>query len=1083
MITPSYEAARTLASDISFFADSEVLLLPDDDNEPLSYEAGNRDMMIERLRVMEAFSRGAGCIAVTSAASSVKRLPPAGVWRRAGLTVRTGGDIDIRRLMTDLVDMGYERVPMVYASGQFSVRGDIIDIFTPYEEMPCRIELFDTEAESIRTFDVESQRSVAKRDSLTVMPANIVIRDYEAFARAEKRIRREYASMPERIDALLDDMQNMTNVRNLEPYMEDLYEDACHIWDYMKDGIVIVDDPNRAYEALEAREREAAGDVTAMVEDGRAVKSDTRLYPGVGDFLDVYGQDRIWLFTPLSERVKGVKTLRALEHVTCRQMLSYNGKMDLLEDDLNHYVNNGYDVTIVCSTEDRFTNMTDFISRSGLAGRVRVSSGQLSAGMDFPEEKICYISDSDIFGTRKIRRRRRNFGENAEPIKQFSDISPGDFVVHEAYGIGRYAGLKQLTILGEQRDFMEIKYAGRDILYVPAEQMDLIQKYIAPDNAQPRVNKMSGREWKNTKAKAKAAVAGMADELLKIQAERKSRQGWAFSPDTVWQKEFEDSFPYEETPDQLRCIDEIKKDMESPVPMDRLLCGDVGYGKTEVAARAIFKCAADGKQAAMLVPTTILASQHYNTLKERFEKFPFRVALMSRFRTDAEIGDTIRGLKDGSVDIVIGTHRLLSSDVEFKDLGLLVVDEEQRFGVRHKEAIKKLKANIDVLTLSATPIPRTLHMSLLGLRDMSIISEPPDNRYPVQTYVMEEEDHVIAEAVRRELDRGGQVFCVYNRINGIFGIAEKIKKLVPEAAVCVGHGRMEERRLEDVMMSFQAGEYNVLVATTIIENGIDIPNANTLIVFDADRFGLSQLYQIRGRVGRTNRMAYAYLLHKSGKALSEVAVKRLQAIRDFTEFGAGFKIAMRDLEIRGAGNILGSEQSGHIVNVGYELYCKLVDDAVRAIRGEVVTGEREETQIDIRVSALIPADYIPDETTKLQYYRRIADISSEQDEASMRDELADVFGEVPQETLNLIRIARIKAAAGELGISKVQQRGSELTLYYGRGRSGRGAGAGQGSGHSVRPAKIKLDNKKPYLDQILEILIMLVRKSEQSENR
>lgn len=1065
MIAPSFRAAQELASDISFFSGKKVLLLPDDDNEPLSYEAGNRDMMTERLRVMEAFSRGASCIAVASASSSVKRLPPAGVWKRAGFTVNAGDEIDLRSMMTHLVDMGYERVPMVYAGGQFSVRGDIVDIFTPYEEMPVRIELFDTEAESVRTFDAESQRSVAKRDSVTVMPANIVLRDYEAFARAEKIIRREYASMPDRRDSLIDDMENMTNVRNLEPYMNDLYGDACRIWDYMPDGIVIVCDPNRAYETLETRERMAAAAVTDMMESGRAVKSDTRLYPGVGDFLQIYETDRVWLCTPVSERVRGVDTLRELRHITCRQVLSYNGKMDLLEDDLRHYVSSGYDVTIVCSTRDRQANMEDFVSRADLAGRVSVKAGNLSAGMDFPEDKVCYISDSDIFGTKKIRRRRRDFGENAEPIRQFSDISPGDFVVHEAYGIGQYAGLKQLTIMGEQRDFMEVKYAGRDVLYVPAEQMDLIQKYIAPDNARPKVNKLSGREWRNTKAKAKAAVAGMADELLKVSAERKSRQGYAFSPDTVWQKEFEDSFPYEETPDQLRCIDEIKKDMESTVPMDRLLCGDVGYGKTEVAARAMFKCAADGKQAAILVPTTILASQHYNTLKERFEKFPFRVDVMSRFRTDKEINDTIRGLADGSVDIVIGTHRLLSSDVKFRDLGLLVVDEEQRFGVRHKEAIKKLKANIDVLTLSATPIPRTLHMSLLGLRDMNIISEPPDNRYPVQTYVMEEEHHVIADAVRRELDRGGQVFIVYNRIQGISGIAERIKKLVPEASVCTGHGRMDERRLEDVMMSFQAGEYNVLVSTTIIENGIDIPNANTLIVFDADRFGLSQLYQIRGRVGRTNRMAYAYLLHKSGKVLSEVAVKRLQAIRDFTEFGAGFKIAMRDLEIRGAGNILGSEQSGHIVNVGYELYCKMVDDAVRAIRGEVVTGEREETQIDIRVSALIPADYISDETTKLQYYRRIADISSERDEESMREELTDVFGDVPQETLNLMEIARIKAAAEELGISRVQQSGSALTLYYGRSKG-------------VRPAKIKLDSRRPYLGQITDILTLLVRKQE-----
>ena len=530
--------------------------------------------------------------------------------------------------------------------------------------------------------------------------------------------------------------------------------------------------------------------------------------------------------------------------------------------------------------------------------------------------------------------------------------------------------------------------------------------------------------------KAKAAIANMAKELLEVSAARQMEKGYAFSPDTVWQKEFEDSFPYTETDDQLRCIAEIKKDMEKDVAMDRLLCGDVGFGKTEVAARAMFKCAADGKQVAVLVPTTILANQHYYTLKERFEKFPFKVEMLSRFRSEAQQKSVIEGLEKGSVDVVIGTHRLLSRDVKFKDLGLLVVDEEQRFGVQHKEVIKQLKKNVDVLTLSATPIPRTLHMSLVGIKDMSVIEEPPEERYPVQTYVMEQEDVLIRDAVEKELDRGGQVYVVFNRVKGINKVAAHIEELVPQAKVSVGHGQMNEHRLEDVIMDFVQGESNVLVATTIIESGIDIPNVNTMIILDADRFGLSQLYQLRGRVGRSNRMAYAYLMFQKDKSLSEIAEKRLRAIKEFTEFGAGFKVAMRDLEIRGAGNLLGTEQHGHMMDIGYELYCKLVDDAVRALGGEVVNPDREEASIELNVTALIPQRYIPDEVLKLHMYKKIASISSDEDEDEVIDELIDRFGEIPRDTMNLIKVSRIRSMAEKLCITRIHEEGKKVIFQF-----------------------------------------------------
>ena len=605
-------------------------------------------------------------------------------------------------------------------------------------------------------------------------------------------------------------------------------------------------------------------------------------------------------------------------------------------------------------------------------------------------------------------------------------MQKGDYVVHESHGIGRFTGIEQLVVQGVKKDYLKVKYAGEDSLYIPVDQLGMLQKYVGGDGVTPRLNKLSGNEWKQTKAKARQAVSDMADELIRISAARMNEKGYAFSEDTVWQREFEDSFPYTETEDQLRCAEEIKEDMEKDAPMDRLLCGDVGFGKTEVAARALFKCVADGKQAAVLVPTTLLANQHYYTLKDRFEKFPFKVEMLSRFRSAAQQKQILEGLEKGSVDLLIGTHRLLSSDVRFKDLGLLVIDEEQRFGVRHKEKIKQLKSNVDVLTLSATPIPRTLHMSLSGIKDMSVIEEPPEDRYPVQTYVMEQDNFVIRDAIEKELARGGQVYVLYNRVESINRVASDIEALVPEASVIAGHGRMRESQLENVIMSFAEGEYNVLVATTIIESGTDIPNVNTMIVLDADRFGLAQLHQLRGRVGRSGRMAYAYLMYTKDKNLNEIAEKRLRAIKEFTEFGSGFKIAMKDLELRGAGNLLGTEQSGHMLNVGYELYCKMLEEAVDTAKGREMLPQAEETAFNLPIPAVISERYIENEVLRLQMYKKIAMIENDEDEAEIIDELLDRFGDIPRDTMNLVKISKIRAMAGQLGVREINQQGYKI---------------------------------------------------------
>jgi transcription-repair coupling factor (superfamily II helicase) len=1042
IITSSYSKAKRLAEDLSFFVEQKIYVIPDEEQLFLKYEAKSHGSLEERLTALKALLSGESCVVIAPILGAVKKLAPHRIFKENTVRFALGDEADLDHVKRNLTFMGYERAAYIESKGQYSIRGGIVDVFPADSEYPYRIEFFDTEVDSIRTFDPLTQRSVENLKSVELYPAEQMVQEENLFRHAAEKLGKAYDAYAKRLadpqkehllqrkSQLLDFIENTTNVQLLENYIHYFYDDTEYLWDYMNpDGVVMLEDPDRIREVLEFREKEEKEDFKTILERGEAVPGDYKAFPGKADIESLYNLPVIFFFTPFQKQLRGIDRLEANIQISSKQAPVFNGRMDFLETELKGYLKQNYNITIVCATEERIENLENFIEHFDTSGRIRLSKGSLTSGLEYPEEKLVYLWDGDIFTTQK-HRKPKTAEKRGKPIKTFTDIRKGDYVVHENHGIGKFIGVEQLTIQKVKKDYLKIKYAGEDMLYVPVEQMDMIQKYIGADGAAPRINKLSGGEWKKVKAKAKAAIVNMAKELLEISAERQTRGGYAFAADSIWQREFEDLFPYEETTDQLRCIKEIKEDMEKPNSMERLLCGDVGYGKTEVAARAIFKCIADGKQAAVLVPTTILANQHYYTFKDRFERFPFKVEMLSRFRNEKQQDAIVEAAKKGSVDVIIGTHRLLSKDIGFKDLGLLVIDEEQRFGVQHKEAIKQLRKNVDVLTLSATPIPRTLHMSLVGIKDMSLIEEPPEERYPVQTYVLEQDEELIRDAIQRELDRDGQVYIVYNRVRGIYKVASQISELVPDAAVVVGHGQMNEKQLEDVMIDFVNHESNVLVATTIIESGIDIPNVNTIIILDADRFGLSQLYQLRGRVGRSTRMAYAYLMYQRDKVLTEIAEKRLRAIKEFTEFGAGFHIAMRDLEIRGAGNLLGTEQHGHMMNIGYELYCKLIDDAVRALGGEIVNPDREETSIEIDIPAYIPDTYISDELLKLHMYKKIAAIRDNEDEAEVIDELIDRFGEPPLEVENLVKVSYIRAMAERAGIVRVHEEPKKIVFDF-----------------------------------------------------
>lgn len=1047
IVTPSESRAKRLAQDLSFFASVPVLVWPDMEPGALRYEAKSPAELAARLQVLEMVCSGAPCVVVAPVLGALKKLPPKEVYTANILHLSLSTVIDRDVLLRRLSRMGYERAEIVESPGQFVARGDIVDLYPPGMEDPLRVELFDENVDSLRLFDAQTQRSLENIDHVDIFPAQILIGQDQVYEAAAKRVRHAYQQalqtqrdadavqrLKERRDYLIGCMEEGANLQYLEHYVSYFYQEPRVLRDYLTDpGFVMVDDPVRVREVFAFYEKESEETRKIILERGDGIPEDFHSLPEAKDLADLTaagpGRD-IYYCTPFTQQIPGVARLDEIRALSVRQAPSFNGHLELLGAEITRFLDRGYAVTVVCSSADRLVNMREYLDRSGLADRLTLLEGSLSRGFEDADEKILYISEADIFPHTKQRRRAHR--EKGQEIRTFSDIQKGDYVVHENHGIGQFTGVEKLEIQGGVRDYLKIRYAGEDVLYIPVDQMGSIQKYVGSDSIAPRVHRLSGGEWHRVKARAREAIAEMAAEFLELAAKRERASGFAFGADSAWQKEFEDAFEFEETADQLSAAAEIKQDMQSDRVMDRLLCGDVGYGKTEVAARAIFKCLEQGKQAVVLAPTTLLANQHFHTLSRRFSAYPFRVEMLSRFRTEAQQEKIIEKVKTGEVDLLIGTHRVLSGDVVYKDLGLLVIDEEQRFGVQHKETIKRLKESVDVLTLSATPIPRTLHLSLIGVRNMSVIEEPPEDRYPVQTYVMEQDDLLLRDVIRRELGRGGQVYVVYNRVRGIRKIAAQFAEWVPEARIAVGHGQMGERELEDVMIGFVEREYDVLVSTTIIESGLDIPNANTIIIMDADRLGLSQLYQLRGRVGRSTRMAYAYLVYKKDKVLSEIAEKRLRAIREFTEFGAGFHVAMRDLELRGAGNILGTEQSGHMLTIGYEMYCKLVEEVVNELQGRPVSasGPKADTSIELSIPAYLPETYIADELTRLSVYKRIALIRDRRDRSDMLDELMDRFGDLPAEASNLLDVALIRSLASSLGVGRIVLQHKNLVLLF-----------------------------------------------------
>lgn len=957
------------------------------------------------------------------------------------LTLRERDIVDIERFKEDMVRLGYERMGMVDAKGQFCVRGGIIDIYPFTEELPIRIELWDDEIDSIRNFDLESQRSIDRLSQVTIFPAKECVlkkteikKGREVLLEEFKKQEKQFAGdkKPDAVKKLKEAWELFEVTNDYQKYINSFCEETVSFLEYFpeKETLFVIDEPNRIREKMELTKYEFEDSCKNRLQAGYILPSQCDLIFGLPKLYGILENRRMLALSALSYRPE-LLMVKAYYQLEVKSISGYNNQFEMLVKDLKRYKKNGFKVVLVSGSKSRAVRLATDLREYELdsfygektheeikAGQILVTNGNLHAGFEYPLVKFVVITEGDIFGHKSSKKRKARKYEG-KAISGFNELSIGDYVVHENHGLGIYRGIEKITVDGIEKDYIKVEYASGGNLYILATQLELLQKYAGQDAKAPKLNKLGSSEWSRTKGKVGRAVEEVAKDLVELYAKRQMQQGYRYGADTVWQKEFEEMFPYEETDDQLAAIEATKRDMECSKIMDRLICGDVGFGKTEIAIRAAFKAVQESKQVAYLVPTTILAQQHYNTFVQRMKSFPVTVAMLSRFRTAKENKETLEKLRKGMVDVVIGTHRLLSKDVEYKDLGLLIIDEEQRFGVTHKEKIKKLKENVDVLTLSATPIPRTLHMSLVGIRDMSVLEEAPIDRMPIQTFVTEQNEEIVREAIRRELGRGGQVYYVYNRVSNIDEVALRLQSLVPDANIVYAHGQMEERQLEGIMMDFINGDIDVLVSTTIIETGLDISNVNTIIIQDADKFGLSQLYQLRGRVGRSNRTAYAFLLYRRDQMLHETAQKRLEAIREFTDLGSGIKIAMKDLEIRGAGNVLGKSQHGHMAAVGYDLYCKMLNEAVSKLKGAAPEPDFE-TCVDLPVDAYIPDDYIRAELQKLDIYKRIAVIENTEERIDMEDELVDRYGDIPDCARNLLSIALLKARARSIGIMEIK---------------------------------------------------------------
>ncbi|NSF40635.1 transcription-repair coupling factor [Blautia wexlerae] len=987
--------AREIYEDYRFY-DRKVYSYPAKDLLFFQADIHGNLLIRQRMKVIKALLEEKELTVVTSIDGCMDFLESLGKIKEQLIHYESDSTVDIEQLKNQLVALGYERVGQVEMPGQFSVRGGIVDIYCLTEENPWRIELWGDEIDSIRSFDPESQRSLENLEELTIYPAVEHIGD----------------------------------------------KDMVSFLDYFPEErtIIFLDEPNRLTEKGGAVEEEYRQSRMHREEKGSRNQPENWLCSFEQLQKELNKRNCISVCA-LEPKQAGWK-VREKFYLEVKSISAYNNSFELLVKDLHQYKKQGYRIALLSGSRTRAERLAKDLQEEGLAafygqdydreicpGEIMVVYGHAKKGFEYPLIKFAVMTESDIFGQEQKKKKKKNY--SGSRIQDFAELSIGDFVVHEKHGLGIYRGIEKVEVDRIVKDYIKIEYRGGSNLYIPATQLDCLQKYSGADASKaPKLNKLGTQEWNKTKSKVRGAVKNIAKELVELYAVRQEKEGYVCGPDTVWQREFEEMFPYEETEDQLSAIEDAKRDMESTRIMDRLICGDVGYGKTEVALRAAFKEVQESRQVAYLAPTTILAQQIYNTFVQRMKEFPVRVELLCRFRTPAQQKKAIEDLKKGQVDVIIGTHRILSKDVQFKNLGLLIVDEEQRFGVTHKEKIKQLKKDVDVLTLTATPIPRTLHMSLIGIRDMSVLEEPPMDRMPIQTYVMEYDEETVREAINRELRRGGQVYYVYNRVTDIADVALRIAKLVPDARVDFAHGQMSERELENVMYSFVNGDIDVLVSTTIIETGLDISNVNTMIIHDSDRYGLSQLYQLRGRIGRSNRTAYAFLMYRKNVMLKETAEKRLAAIREYTDLGSGFKIAMRDLELRGAGNLLGAQQHGHMNAVGYDLYCKMLNEAVKEAKG-IHTMEDFETSVDLNVDAYIPDSYISNEFQKLDIYKRIAGIETQQDYDDMLEELLDRFGEPGKAVLNLLAIAKLKAIAHQGYVTEIKQTGKTVrfTLY------------------------------------------------------
>ncbi len=1044
IVTFSALKAKEIYDDIKGFTD-DVVMYPSKDFIFFSADVHGNLILQQRLEFIEKIVEDKPFTVIVTADAFMDKIQPLDKIKDNYLEISEGSVIEQDALKKKLVKMGYEAVEQVDSPGQFAIRGSIIDIYTLTDEVPYRIDFWDDEVDIIKSFEIENQRSIENLESIKIYPATEYFFTEDEIKAGLDKIKSELNKTVEKfrkkfkteeahrlkttVEEFITNMEINPFGVSIDSYVNYFSDRLTSLLEYFDNPIFFIDEPKRVLEQLNAVNGEFKDSMTNRLEKGYVLPGQTDVLWNKERITDKINSYTKVVFTAIAQKVSVFDTEDFVE-VDARNISPYNNKFEMLVEDLKRYKKQKYSVLLVTTSATRGQRLAEDLRDFGISafyekddtrevnpGEVMIISGRLRKGFTYPMVKFVAISDTDIFGERKKKRRKKH-GYSGSNISSFSDLNIGDYVVHENHGLGIYRGIEKVEVDHVVKDYIKIEYAGGSNLYILATQLDMIQKYADSEAKKPKLNRLGGQEWNKTKSKVKKAVAEIAKELVELYAIRQNGQGYVFSPDTEWQKEFEEMFPFEETDDQLNAINEVKKDMESTKIMDRLICGDVGFGKTEIAIRAAFKAIQDNKQVAYLVPTTVLAQQHYKTFKQRFKDFPVRVEMLSRFRTKSNIDQNIRDLKKGYVDIVIGTHRLLSKDVKFKDLGLLIIDEEQRFGVKHKEQIKELKNNVDVITLTATPIPRTLHMSLIGIRDMCVMEEPPQDRMPIQTFVMEYNEEIARDAINRELARGGQVYFVHNRVQDIADMAASVQNMVPDANVAFAHGQMSERQLEEIMYDFVNGDIDVLVSTTIIETGLDIPNANTIIIHDAERMGLSQLYQLRGRVGRSNRMAYAFLMYSRNKMLTEVAEKRLGAIRDFTELGSGVKIAMRDLEIRGTGNLLGAQQSGHLEAVGYDLYCKMLNQAIEVLKGE--TPEEDfETKIDLMCDAFVPASYIKNETLKMDIYKRIAGIETNEEYEDMQDELIDRFGDIPSQVENLLQVVLLKAAAHKVYITEI----------------------------------------------------------------